>query len=324
VRPHAALFALATLLLAACGAPPRHERVGAGDWPAPTAAPPAPAAPVPGSGGYYADDGPAARTPRDLDSIPDAVPRWEPISRGNARPYEVLGRRYVPFTTHRPYRERGIASWYGKKFHGNLTANGERYDMFAMSAAHPTLPLPSYVRVTHVANGRSVVVRVNDRGPFHAGRIIDLSYAAAHRLDLIGRGSGEVIVEAILPGSGSGTDFAQAGAPPTAPSAPAAATAAPVVEALTTLSGSGSPPISDNASPGYYVQLGAFGNADNAVSLHAHLSRELDWLDRPVGIYRTDGVHRVQIGPYPQRADADRVAARIGAALGVEPAIAIR
>ena len=123
-----------TLVLAACGSPPKHERVGAGDWPAPAQHKP---------GGYYEDDGPAANTPDDLGGVADAVPRWEPLNRGNTRPYEVLGKRYVPFTTHQPYRERGIASWYGKKFHGNKTANGERYDMFAMSAAHTRLPLPS-------------------------------------------------------------------------------------------------------------------------------------------------------------------------------------
>ena len=294
------------LLLAACGSPPRHERVGAGDWPAPTQHKP---------GGYYEDDGPSANTPDNLGGVPDAVPRWEPLNRGNTRPYEVLGKRYVPFTAHQPYRERGIASWYGKKFHGNKTANGERYDMFAMSAAHTRLPLPSYARVTNLANGRSVVVRVNDRGPFHAGRIIDLSYAAAHKLDLIGRGSGEVIVEAIIPGTEAAGSYAQAGAPP-APIRP---------DALATLAGeTGSTPISDNASPGYYVQLGAFGNPDNAVSLRSHLARELDWLDRPVGVFRGDGVHRVQVGPYGQRGDAEQMARRIGEALGVEPSIAIR
>jgi rare lipoprotein A len=306
------LFAgLAALALAGCGSAPRHERVGAGDWPAPAHRP----------GGYYQDDGPSASTPADVDSVPDAVPRWEPINRGNTRPYEVLGRRYLPFTGHQPYRERGIASWYGKKFHGNQTANGERYDMFAMSAAHTRLPLPSYAQVTNVANGRSVVVRVNDRGPFHAGRIIDLSYAAAKRLDLIGRGSGEVIVEAILPGEQAGNSYAEAGAPlPAGDPGPA-----PAPDALATAAGTAdAPPISDNASPGYYVQLGAFGNPDNALSLRAHLARELDWLDRPVGIYRGDGVHRVQVGPYAQRTDAELMASRIGEALGVEPSIAIR
>ena len=117
------------------------------------------------------------------------------------RPYTVFGHDYVPATRLTSYRERGLASWYGRKFHAQKTAIGEPYDMYAMTAAHPTLPLPSYARVTNLANGRSVVVRVNDRGPFHPGRIIDLSYAAAYRLGIAQKGSGEVEVESILPGA---------------------------------------------------------------------------------------------------------------------------
>ena len=130
---------------------------------------------------------PPLAVPQDLASVPDAVPRLEPLHRFANRPYTVLGRDYVPATALRPYRERGTASWYGRKFHGQKTSTGEVYDMFAMTAAHPTLPLPSYARVTSVANGSSVVVRVNDRGPFLHGRIIDLSYAAAIRLGIAQR-----------------------------------------------------------------------------------------------------------------------------------------
>lgn len=151
------------------------------------------------SGGYYKDDGPPAQVPADIDNIPDAVPRIEPLARGPNRPYTVMGKRYVPDTTDRPYRKRGIASWYGRKFHGRKTSNGETYDMFAMTAAHTTLPIPSYVRVTRVSTGQSVIVRVNDRGPFLHNRVIDLSYAAAHRLGMVGPGSAEVVVERITP-----------------------------------------------------------------------------------------------------------------------------
>jgi rare lipoprotein A len=151
-------------------------------------------------GGYYKDDGPHERVPDNLASIPDARPRVEPLSRFANRPYEVFGKRYVPLAAVQPFRQRGLASWYGKRFHGQRTSSGEPYDMYAMSAAHPTLPIPSYARVTRVGTGRSVVVRINDRGPFHAGRVIDLSYAAAHRLGIIGVGSAEVEVEAIVPG----------------------------------------------------------------------------------------------------------------------------
>ena len=169
-------FLSCSLLLTACSSPKRSASSG---------------------GGYYKDDGPGRNIPADIEAIPDAVPRIETHARANMRPYKVFGKRYVPITTDKPFRQKGIASWYGRKFHGNKTANGEIYDMYAMTAAHPTLPLPSYARVTHARNGRSVIVRINDRGPFHASRIIDLSYVAAAKLDLITPGSGPVIVEAI-------------------------------------------------------------------------------------------------------------------------------
>lgn len=149
-------------------------------------------------GGYYKDDGPGDSA--KLASIPDAVPRAEPLHRWANRPYEAMGRKYVPLTRVGVYTQRGTASWYGKRFHGKPTSSGEPYDMYKMSAAHPILPIPSYVRVTNVANRRSVVVRVNDRGPFHAGRAIDLSYAAASKLGYLTQGSAEVQIEQIVPG----------------------------------------------------------------------------------------------------------------------------
>ena len=142
-------------------------------------------------------DGAEANPPGGLDRVPDAEPRLEAVRFGGPnKPYEVFGRDYVPMTNDRPYREFGLASWYGRKFHGRRTSSGEPYDMYAMTAAHPTLPIPSYARVRNPANGREVVVRVNDRGPFHPGRIIDLSYTAALRLDLL-RGVAPVEVERI-------------------------------------------------------------------------------------------------------------------------------
>ena len=152
-------------------------------------------------GGYYKDDGPGARPPGNLSSIPDAKPRSEPLNRAANRPYEVFGKKYVPLTSVQAFRQRGVASWYGKRFHGQKTSSGETYDMYAMTAAHPTLPIPSYARVTSVKTGRQVVVRINDRGPFHGGRVIDLSYAAAYRLGLIDSGSGEVEIQSIVPGA---------------------------------------------------------------------------------------------------------------------------
>jgi len=134
----------------------------------------------------------------DAEAVPDALPIWEPMSpRGNRSPYEVRGKYYEVLPTAAGYEEEGVASWYGLKFHGELTSNGEIYNMYEMSAAHKALPLPSYVRVTNLRNDRSVVVRVNDRGPFHEGRIIDLSYAAAKKLGFSSKGTAPVRVEAI-------------------------------------------------------------------------------------------------------------------------------
>jgi rare lipoprotein A len=151
--------------------------------------------------GDNGDDGPGGPLPSNPDRIADARPRSEPLNPGANSPYSVLGRKYVPYQSLTPYRQRGIASWYGRKFHGKRTSSGERYDMYAMTAAHTILPIPSYARVTNLSNGRSVVVRVNDRGPFHSDRIIDLSYAAAYKLGYVNAGSTHVEVEAILPRS---------------------------------------------------------------------------------------------------------------------------
>ena len=155
----------------------------------------------PKPGGYYKDDGPGDRLPAH---VADAVPRSEPLHKFANRPYTAMGKQYVPMTSLQPFRQRGLASWYGKRYHGQKTSSGEIYDMYAMSAAHPTLPIPSYARVTSVANGRSVVVRINDRGPFHAARIIDVSYAAAHKLGFIQAGAAQVAVESIIPGKSAG------------------------------------------------------------------------------------------------------------------------
>jgi len=184
-------LALAAVLVAGCASAP--ERTPTAET---SETKPAPARP----GGYYKDDGPDEKPPANLSEIPDAEPRAEPMHRFANRPYTVFGRGYTPMSTVQPYKEQGVASWYGKKFHGQKTSSGEVYDMYKMTAAHKTLPIPSYARVTNLANRRSVVVRINDRGPFHGDRIIDLSYAAAHRLGYITAGSARVEVEAIIPG----------------------------------------------------------------------------------------------------------------------------
>ena len=170
-----ALIAVLVLLLAACASAP----------------------PSSTGGGYSKDDGPPSQTPADISRIPDAVPRKEALHKFANRPYTALGRTYTPNTSFAPFRQTGLASWYGKAFHGKRTASGEPYDMLGMTAAHTTLPIPSYVRVTNLANQRSVVLRVNDRGPFHDKRVIDVSYAAAVKLDLVRAGSAQVRVELV-------------------------------------------------------------------------------------------------------------------------------
>jgi peptidoglycan lytic transglycosylase len=196
---------LLSIFVAGCSITPPYEE--------PRPVPAKPPAQAEGKGGYYKDDGPEEKPPANLAQIPDAEPKAEPLHRYANRPYKVFGTEYVPLGEVQAFRQRGVASWYGRRFHGQRTASGEPYDMYAMSAAHPRLPIPSYVRVTNVANGRSVVVRVNDRGPFHASRIIDLSYAAAYKLGFIQAGSAQVEVEAVLPGrQQAGGVYVQVGA----------------------------------------------------------------------------------------------------------------
>jgi rare lipoprotein A len=245
---------LALLVLAGCvSAPPRQ--------PSPPAPLPEPTLPAP--------------PPPDLASIPEPTPRLEPRSRrGNPPFYEVLGKRYFVLASADGYHERGVASWYGPGFHAAQTSNGERYDMYAMTAAHKTLPLPSYVQVTNLTNGRTVLVRVNDRGPFKDGRIIDLSYSAAHKLDMLRAGTAFVEVKALTPGKDS---------------APASAGATPL-----------------------YVQAGAFSTQANADRLLAQL-RSQGFVKSFVREDRVENkpLYRVRIGPIPTVPEFDRLLARL-------------
>jgi rare lipoprotein A len=302
----ASLLSVVALALAACAAAPKKEAP-----PAATAKAPAPA-PPPSRPGYYKDDGPGDNIPANLDAIPEPVPRAEPLHRFANRPYTVFGREYVPATALRPYRERGVASWYGRKFHGEKTSTGEVYDMYALTAAHPTLPLPSYARVTNVATGRNVVVRVNDRGPFLHDRLIDLSYAAAHRIGIAQKGSGEVEVEAILPGAA--TVVAAAPLPPVAPAPAATATLAPAAVAVEPM------PI-QRAAAGFSVQLGAFASNANARSFLDHVQNQLASAAVEPRIREVDGLYRVYVGPYPSRDEARRVAERLERAFGFATAL---
>jgi peptidoglycan lytic transglycosylase len=289
-RVRGALVALAVaFLLAACGSGPKRP------------------------GGYYKDDGPGASPPPHVESTPDPTPKAEPLHKSANNPYTVFGRQYVPAKSLRPYKERGVASWYGRRFHGQLTSSGERYDMYKMTAAHTTLPIPSYARVTNLKNGRSVIVRINDRGPFHSGRIIDLSYAAAAKLGYVSAGSATVEVEAILPG-----DTSRAAEPVAlAAGAPAAVTpeaSAPAADSI---------PASADAK-GVFLQLGAFSARDNADALRTRLERELAWLDRAIDVMPIDGLFRVRVGPYRDRGEADGAAARIREALDLKAVVIVR
>lgn len=283
------------LLLAACGGQPPKPV----EEPAPrSAVPPAPtfekkpAVTLKRGGGFYQDDGPLEAIPVDMAAVPDAVPRDEPLHRFANRPYNVLGRDYAPLQARTPFRQQGVASWYGRKFHGQNTSSGEPYDMFGMTAAHPTLPIPSYARVTRPDTGKSVVVRVNDRGPFLHERVIDLSYTAAWKLGLVDNGSGSVIVESVFPGE----------AVPPVPPAPlqlAAAESAPNV-------------LRDvEEKSGHYLQLGAFGSRDNAESLRQKLARSLGNLGERLLIRSSGNLHRLQLGPWADASEARRVAEQL-------------
>jgi peptidoglycan lytic transglycosylase len=262
-----------------------------------------------GGGGYYLDDGPGGNPPRDLDSVPDAVPKAEPLNRAANRPYSVFGHDYAPMTALAPYKARGVASWYGRRYHGQRTSIGEVYDMYSMSAAHPTLPLPCYARVTNLANGRSVVVRVNDRGPFLNDRLIDLSYAAANRLGYIGRGSAMVEVELIVPGQAL-----VASPPQQAPAESARPEAAPP-----------EPPIATVAdASGVYLQLGAFSSRTNADLFRDRVAAQLAWLAGSLHVESGDGLHRVRAGPYRDRIEALVVSGQIREALEVTPVVVVK
>jgi rare lipoprotein A len=285
-----------------------------------------PAGPAPGK--YYQDDGPPDVIPDGLDQLPDAVPKREPFNKYANRPYTVFGEAYVPVVDEEPFKQRGLASWYGRKFHGQKTSSGETYDMFAMTAAHKTLPIPSYAKVTNLANGKSVVVRINDRGPFHKGRIIDLSYAAAKRIGIVGRGSAMVEVERVF-APDAATIAATEPKSGSAPAAPAGATksgakpapdktayAAPLPPPAMIVT-----PLVAQEQAGLWVQLGAFGSAEGAQSFRDHVTRELDWLYEPVQVSYRDGLHRVRLGPYRSRTEADAIAEKVERSLGITPSV---
>jgi rare lipoprotein A len=274
----------------------------------------------------------------DPDSVPDAAPQVEPRSKyGNPPTYEVFGKRYETLTESRGFVDRGIASWYGEDFHGKRTSNGETYDMFGMTAAHKELPLPTYARVTNLENGRSIVVKINDRGPFHSNRIIDLSWVAAAKLRLAAKGTGLVEVRAIDPVDPTALpppDFAgptrvaaeaPVPAPRVAPPAtpigtpPPATAAAKAAQAASTALQARSSPSAPAAGalppprgPVMFIQVGAFASRENADRIRARVASDLK---RPVRVDsgQANGreLHRVRVGPVGSVDEADLLVARL-------------
>ena len=272
---------LCSFILAACSSTPMVKRT-----------PPAPSKPpTTGDGGYYPGDGPHANPPSNIDAIPDAVPKKEALYKYSTKPYMALGKKYTPLPSGQNYKKQGIASWYGKLFHGNKTAMGEVYDMYSMTAAHTVLPLPSYVKVTNLENGRSVIVRVNDRGPFKHDREIDLSYAAAYKLRLIEKGSGLVEVESIDPNQFNQTTQTT---PPPAVNAPS--------QTVTSMPAS---------SGQHYIQAGAFGEESNATALQKRIQNLNFEQSSKINRVYNNGLHRLIIGPYQTRQAAEQAANNI-------------
>jgi rare lipoprotein A len=234
-------------------------------------------------------DGPGEH--RDVSHVPDAVPRVEPRSRGgNPSTYKVLGKRYYTLQDNKGFVERGIASWYGRKFHGRTTSNGETYDMYRMSAAHKRLPIPTYLEVTNLENGRRVVVRVNDRGPFHENRIIDLSYAAASRIGMLDKGTALVEIRAIDPRATQPAKMTRVAKTP----------------------GQGQDTAPQVKVPRIFLQAGAFSDTGNAERLRRRLEGGLSRRVRVTPAASANGpVHRVQVGPLASVEMADQVTAQM-------------
>ena len=309
-------------------------------------------------GGYYLDDGPDANPPANLDAVPDAVPKIEAFTPSTSKPYVIFGKTYTPDVSGGPYRAQGHASWYGRKFHGKATANGERYDMYGMTAAHPTLPLPSYVRVTRLSNNKSIVVRVNDRGPFLNNRLIDLSYVAAYKLGMLSPGSAEVLVERITPeqirswqSAPVPASFVAATTVTTVPPPAAASAPTPMVaQAQEPKPVSDTPALSDTArqsasatsatstasaatpvtsaqvpvAPGsMFLQLGAFADASKAQALATRVSSQIPAdLGASVRVdLGSNNLHRVRIGPFANREAAVQALSPIQTSTGVTPSL---
>jgi len=292
-------------------------------------------------GAFNIQDGPPKFIPAHLDRIPNAIPRLEPLSRygnrfKNSNSYVALNRRYSVMPTSRGYAARGLASWYGTKFQGRKTSSGEPYNMFSMTAAHRTLPLPTYAKVTNLDNGKSIVVKVNDRGPFHNNRLIDLSYVAAHRLGILGRGTGRVEVRSIDPRDHQGMvphriplkpafDRGPAHTTPKATALPNTPTSSPVLASRT----ASSPPkkkLAMDAKPHLnptrlYIQLGAFNTKANALALVKEVQKLSPHLPQISENLHQNPRYRVRVGPLGNQKEATHLRQKLARARLPTPVI---
>lgn len=331
-----AVIALAALMTG-CGSTGEHKSLVPLPWNHKVTPNHGPVLPPAGSGrgGYYKDDGPGRDIPPGLELVPDAIVRAEPYAKWANKPYSVFGQTYNPILHEEPFTQRGVASWYGVKFHGQRTSSGEPYDMYKMTAAHPTLPIPSYARITSIATGKSVVVRINDRGPFHASRIVDVSYTAALKLGLLGKGSHEVEIERLFADDPSrlatlrraATSLAQALVPSPAPAQAQALNVSPPPPDIAALmlndSVQSTAAAAVKATPGFYLQLGAYSRADKAQDM----SRQLADAGVALGtleVAPAGSVHRLYGGPFDTRAQAQEAAKALPSALGLKPIVVKR
>lgn len=310
----------AAVLLAACGTTQTEST--SRKPPAPVTAKPPPAIPAlpaagSGRGAYYQDDGPGDNPPPNLQETPDAEVRNDPLLPYSNRPYVVFGKTYKPTALGAEFKQRGLGTWYGKKFHGQRTSSGEIYDMYKMTAAHPTLPIPSYARVTNVANGNSVVVRINDRGPFHSSRIIDVSYTAALKLGLLVNGSSQLEVEHIAPAEIERM-IAARGTAPVQPMPQPMPKAAPMLassngeEARALLAGG-------SGEAGFYLQLGSYSREDGADGLRQRL--EASDAGLKMDVEQAGKFYRLFAGPYASREQAQAAGKALQASFRLKPIV---
>ncbi|WP_342119868.1 septal ring lytic transglycosylase RlpA family protein [Pseudoduganella sp. OTU4001] len=306
----------AAAMLAACGTTSTTSDSPQRTPPAPITSKPQPGIPVlpaagSGRGAYYQDDGPGENPPPGLLETPDAEVRNDPLRPGSNKPYVVFGKTYTPIALGSDFKQRGMGTWYGKKFHGQRTSSGELYDMYKMTAAHPTLPIPSYARVTNIGNGNSVVVRINDRGPFHSSRIIDVSYTAALKLGLLVNGSSQLEVVHLPPAEIDRMIAARkSGAMPKA--APMLVSSDGDSRARATLAG-GAP------APGFYLQLGSYTRADGADGLRKRLESTDAGLT--LDVEQAGKFYRLFAGPYATREEAQAAGKALPSSLKLKPIV---